>query len=151
MSPLHTLYQAHLVMPLIHHQKLQMRPHLHVNACCCLLVSPQDPRKWKPQCLWLATSAMPERLKGLQNINSVVENLTMPLKQDQLGRLVSSLSSCLASTSSWGDFINEHQGKSYLAPDLNNFAHSAHNYLQKCHDHGMQVPMDDPPWSDETI
>ena len=26
-----------------------------------------------------------------------------------------------------------------------------HDYLQKLHDHGVQVPMDDPPWNDETI
>ena len=26
-----------------------------------------------------------------------------------------------------------------------------HDYLQKLCDHGVRVPMDDPPWSDDTI
>ena len=70
----------------------------------------------------------------------LVENLSTPLKQvkqDQLGRLVSLLSSHLASASSWRDFVNEHQGKSYLAPDINDIVHSMHDYLQKLHDHGV--------------
>ena len=39
----------------------------------------------------------------------------------------------------------------YLAPDLDHIVHSAHDYLQELHDHGMRVPMDDPPRSDVTI
>ena len=81
----------------------------------------------------------------------IVENLTTSFKQDQLCRLVSLLSSRLASPSSWRDFINEHQGKLYLTPDLNNIMHFARDFLQKLCNHGMQVPMDDPPLSDKTI
>ena len=81
----------------------------------------------------------------------IVENPTVPLKQHLLGRLMSLLSSCLASTSSWRDFVNEHQGKSYLAPDLDNITHSVHNFMQKLHDQGVQVPMIDPPQSDKAI
>ena len=61
------------------------------------------------------------------------------------------LSAHLASTSSWKDFTNEHHGKSYLSPDLENISHSARDYLRSLHDRDIRVPMNDPPWSTETI
>ena len=45
----------------------------------------------------------------------------------------------------------ELRGKSYLAPDLDDIAHSARDYLRNLRDYGVRVPMDDPPWSDVTI
>ena len=45
--------------------------------------------------------------------------VTSQLYQDCLGKLVASLSGKLSMASSWEDFIKAHQGKSYLAPDIN--------------------------------
>ena len=45
--------------------------------------------------------------------------------QDHLGsKLVASLSKNLSTASSWEDFVKTHQGKSYLAPDIDQ-PHSA--------------------------
>ena len=47
-------------------------------------------------------------VEGFLKHKQLVEILPTPLIQDQLGRLVSLLSFCLASASSWRDFMNEH-------------------------------------------
>ena len=47
------------------------------------------------------------------------------LYQDHLGKLVAALSNLLSSAASWEDFIKDHQGKSYLAPDINHIQHTA--------------------------
>jgi hypothetical protein len=44
-----------------------------------------------------------------------------------------------------------HRGKSYLAPDIDRIQHSARGLLQNFRDKGVFVPMDDPPWTSETI
>ena len=75
--------------------------------------------------------------EGPPQFKHLVDNASTPLIQDHLGRLVSALSSRLTSSSSWRDFIHEHQGKSYLAPNLDHIVHSVHDYLQELRDHGM--------------
>ena len=47
--------------------------------------------------------------------------------------------------------MSDHQGTPYLAPGLDNIPHSARRLLQDLRDHGVAVPMDDPPWTEEAI
>ena len=71
--------------------------------------------------------------------------------QDHRGKLVASLSENLSTASSWEDFIKTHQGKSYLAPDIDHIQHSTRGLLQSFRDKGVLVPMDNPPWTSQTI
>ena len=64
---------------------------------------------------------------------------------------MASLLEKLSTASSWEDFVKNHQGKSYLAPAIDNIQHSARGLLQNFRDHGIFVPMDDPPWTLDTI
>ena len=126
------------------------------KASSTYALTPPPPRNVRTQ---VAEAPMPTsgikhhagEAEGPPQCKHLVDNLSTPLIQDCLGRLVSVLSSCLTSSSSWRDFIHEHQGKLYLAPDLDNITHSAHDYLWKLRDHGIRVPVDDLPWSDVTI
>ena len=77
--------------------------------------------------------------------------VTSQLYQYHLGKLVASLSGKLSTASSWEDFIKTHQGKSYLAPDINHIHHTTRGLLQNFRDKGVFMPMDDPPWTPETI
>ena len=77
--------------------------------------------------------------------------VTSQLYQDCLGKLVASLSDKLSTTSSWEDFIKTHWGKSYLALDIDSIHHTTQGLLQNFQDKGVFVPMDDPPWTSETI
>ena len=56
--------------------------------------------------------------------------VTSELYQDHLGKLVATLSNRLASTALWEDFMMDHWGKSYLAPDINHIQHTAQGLLQ---------------------
>ena len=56
--------------------------------------------------------------------------VTSELYQDHLGKLVAALSDQLSSTTSWKDFIKDHWGKSYLAPDIDHIQHMAQGLLQ---------------------
>ena len=47
--------------------------------------------------------------------------------------------------------MNKHRGRSYLAQDLDDIMHLACDYLQNLCNHGIRVPMDNLPWSVETI
>jgi hypothetical protein len=80
----------------------------------------------------------------------IVESSTK-ITQDCLGRLVSALSTKLASAPSWKQFIMDHCGESYLTPDLDSIDHSAQDYLQWLREQGVCMPLDDPPWSTDTI
>jgi hypothetical protein len=64
---------------------------------------------------------------------------------------VTTLSDRLSSVASWEDFVKDHRGKSYLAPDIDHIHHSARGLLQDFRDKGVPVPMDDPPWAPEAI
>ena len=77
--------------------------------------------------------------------------VTSDLYQDHLGKLVASLSQKLSTALLWEDFIKTHWGKSYLAPDINDIQHSAQGLLQNFQDQGVFMPMDDPPWTSDTI
>ena len=80
-------------------------------------------------------------------IGPVIANL----HQDHLGKLVASLSKSLSNAPSWEDFIKTHWGKSYLAPDIDNIHHSTRGLLKNFQDEGVFMPMDNPPWTSETI
>ena len=71
--------------------------------------------------------------------------------QDRLGKLVASLSEKLSTALLWEDFVKNHRGRSYLAPAIDNIQHSARGLLQNFRDHGISVPMDDPPWTLDAI
>ena len=64
---------------------------------------------------------------------------------------MTTLSDRLSSVASWEDFVKDHRGKSYLAPDIDHIHHSARGLLQGFRDKGVPVPMDDPPWTPEAI
>ena len=88
-----------------------------------------------------------ETMGPIHKIGPVASNLY----QDHLGKLVASLSENLSTASSWEDFVKTHWGKSYLAPDIDHIQHRALGLLQNFRDKGVFVPMDDPPWTSETI
>jgi hypothetical protein len=75
----------------------------------------------------------------------------MNVTQDRLGRLVAALSAKLALAPSWKQFVIDHRGESYLAPDLDSINHSTRDYLQHLRDQGVRVPLDNPPWSTNTL
>jgi hypothetical protein len=51
----------------------------------------------------------------------------------------------------WKQFVIDHCGESYLAPDLDSIDHSARDYLRQLRNRGVRVPLDDPPWSTDTL
>jgi hypothetical protein len=71
------------------------------------------------------------------------------LLQDRLGTLVQLLSTKLACSSSWREFVNDVRGKSYLSTSIDDIPHTARTYLQRLRDHGVRVQLDDPPWTTE--
>ena len=71
------------------------------------------------------------------------------LLQDRLGTLVQLLSTKLACSSSWREFVNNVRGKSYLSTSIDDIPHTARTYLQRLRDHGVRVQLDDPPWTTE--
>ena len=77
--------------------------------------------------------------------------VTATLHQDRLDKVVTSLSEHLSSACSWEDFVKHHQGKSYLAPAIDNIHHSTRGLLQDFRDKGVFAPMDNPPWTPEAI
>ena len=77
--------------------------------------------------------------------------VTSELYQDRLGKLVAALSDKRSSTALWEDFVKDHQGKSYLAPDIDHIQHMARGLLQDFQDKGMPVPMDNPHWTPKMI
>ena len=99
-------------------------------------------------------SSIDKKHKVVETVGPIYHKIgpiTANLQQDRLGKLVASLSKSLSNAPSWEDFIKTHWGKSYLAPDINNIHHSTRGLLQNFRDKGVFVPMDDPPWTSETI
>jgi hypothetical protein len=88
---------------------------------------------------------------GLASYDKPIVDPSTHVTQDRLGRLVSALSAKLASAPSWKQFVIDHRGESYLAPDLDSIDHSARDYLRQLRDQGVRVPLDDPPWSADTL
>ena len=63
-------------------------------------------------------------------IHHKIGPVTSELYQDYLGKLVTTLSDQLSSAATCKDFIKDHWGKSYLAPDIDHIHHTARGLLQ---------------------
>ena len=79
--PLHTSYQAHLAMPLIHHQKLWMRPHLHVMHSTASLSPHRNPGSGSLKAK-VGNMRNSGEAEGPPNHKLIVKNPTTPFKQD---------------------------------------------------------------------
>ena len=73
------------------------------------------------------------------------------LLHDCLGTSIADLSRCLHSAPSWASFIHDVRGPSYLTSMIQDIPHTATPYLQRLHDNGTRVNMDDPPWDTDHI
>ena len=99
-------------------------------------------------------SSISKKRKVVEDIAGPIHKIglvTSDLYQDHLGKLVAALSEKLSTALSWEDFVKNHWGKSYLAPAIDDIQHSARGLLQNFRDHGIFVPMDDPPWTLDAI
>ena len=117
-------------------------PICYTKSTLCPRSNPSDHRPGDPRSAYSVTVSQPSKELGdelapefsISKKHKTVETvgpiqkigpITPNLYQDCLGKLVASLSENLSAASLWEDFVKNHQGKSYLAPDIDNIQHSA--------------------------
>ena len=82
-------------------------------------------------------------------LNSIAgSHHTLP---DRLGTLVQSLSSQLASSTSWHGFVKQRQGSPFLSSKLETLDHPAASHLTELRDYGVPALMSDEPWSQQRL